>query len=129
MVGFDRVSEDGAFVSCAELAKDRKGLLSGIAANKLQSTIQFHHKGDRMGYGTYMVKESDADERDGKPAYNWEIGELEEPRGVVDEGRDGAHGVDTVEADECAEGEVGQIVGMGRVEFGIVVNGWGAGEG
>jgi len=76
------------------------------------------------GRGTYVVKEGDADEWHGEPAYDWETRELEEARGVVDEGRDGAHGVDSVEAEECAEGEVGQVFGMGRVEFGIVVDGW-----
>ena len=76
-----------------------------------------------------MVKEGDADEWHGEPAYDWETRELEEPRGVVDESRDGAHGVNGVEAEERAEGEVGQVVGMGRAEFGIVVDGRGAGEG
>jgi len=49
---------------------------------------------------TYMIKEGDADEWHGKPANDWETRDLEEPRGVVDEGRDGAHCVDSVEAKE-----------------------------
>lgn len=78
-----------------------------------------------------MVEKGDADEGLCERADGGKGREVEEVGGIVDEGGDGAHGVDGVGAEEGAEGDVGKVVDGESVVFvivGVRVDGGEAGE-